>query len=120
MAADDWRSKSPRFQSPQIEKSIALRDALVPIARRHNTTASSIAIAWTLAWPGVTGAIVGARSAEQIDGWIGAASLSLNAQDLDEIALAIERTGAGTGPARPALSQPASSRTSPSFEARAE
>ena len=64
---------------------------------------AAVAVAWTIAWPGVTGAIVGARSAEQVDGWIGAASLKLTGQDLDEIAAAIERTGAGSGPARPRL-----------------
>jgi aryl-alcohol dehydrogenase-like predicted oxidoreductase len=103
MAADDWRPRSANFQTPKLERNIALRNALIPIARRHNTTVSSVAVAWTLIWPGVTGAIVGARSAEQVDGWIGAATLTLTAQDLDEIALAIERTGAGTGPTRPAL-----------------
>jgi aryl-alcohol dehydrogenase-like predicted oxidoreductase len=110
MAPDDWRTRSANFQTPNLERNIALRDALIPIARRHNTTASSVAIAWTLAWPGVTGAIVGARSAEQVDGWIGAATLELTAQDLDEIALAIERTGAGSGPTRPALVKSTSSR----------
>jgi aryl-alcohol dehydrogenase-like predicted oxidoreductase len=103
MAGDDWRPRSPNFQTPKLERNIALRDALIPIARRHNTTVSSIAIAWTLAWPGITGAIVGARSAEQVDGWIGAATLTLDAADLDEIALIIERTGAGSGPTRPAF-----------------
>ena len=103
MATDDWRPRSANFQTPSLEKNIALRDALIPIARRHNTTVASVAVAWTLAWPGVTGAIVGARSAEQVDGWIGAATLTLNASDLDEIALAIERTEAGHGPTRPAL-----------------
>jgi aryl-alcohol dehydrogenase-like predicted oxidoreductase len=49
----------------------------------------------------VTGAIVGARSAEQVDGWIGAAALDLSPADLDEIAGALARTGAGTGPTRP-------------------
>jgi aryl-alcohol dehydrogenase-like predicted oxidoreductase len=102
MAPDDWRSRSANFQTPNLERNIALRDALIPIARRHNTTASSVAIAWTLAWPGVTGAIVGARSAAQVDGWIGAATLELTAEDLDDIALAIERIGAGSGPTRPA------------------
>jgi aryl-alcohol dehydrogenase-like predicted oxidoreductase len=102
MAPDDWRSRSANFQTPNLERNIALRDTLIPIARRHNTTASSVAIAWTLAWPGVTGAIVGARSAEQVDGWIGAATLELTAEDLDDIALAIERIGAGSGPTRPA------------------
>jgi aryl-alcohol dehydrogenase-like predicted oxidoreductase len=61
-------------------------------------------VAWTLTWPGVTGAIVGARSAEQVEGWIGAASLELATEDLDAIATAVERTGAGTGPARPPAS----------------
>jgi aryl-alcohol dehydrogenase-like predicted oxidoreductase len=60
-----------------------------------------VAIAWTLAWPGVSGAIVGARSPEQVDGWIDAAALRLSDQDLDEIAAAFERTGAGRGPTRP-------------------
>ena len=118
MAPDDWRSGSANFQTPKLERNIALRDALVPIARRHNTTVSSIAIAWTLAWPGVTGAIVGARSAEQVDGWIGAATLALAAEDLDDIALAIERTGAGSGPTRPALARSVREESSASLEAR--
>ncbi|MDQ6691075.1 MAG: aldo/keto reductase [Gemmatimonadota bacterium] len=120
MAPDDWRLRSANFQTPNLERNMALRDALIPLARRHNTTLSSIAIAWTLAWPGVTGAIVGARSAEQVDGWIGAATLTLSATDLDEIALVIERTGAGTGPTRPAMIRNADSRheTSDPLEAR--
>jgi hypothetical protein len=39
----------------------------------------------------VTGAIVGARSPQQVDGWIGA-TLNLTSADLEEIAAAIERT----------------------------
>jgi len=101
LAADDWRRRSPEFQSPRLERNLALRDALRPIAKRHGTTVSAVAIAWTLAWPGVTGAIVGARSPEQVDGWIGAATLRLTDDDLDEIAQVLERTGAGRGPVRP-------------------
>jgi aryl-alcohol dehydrogenase-like predicted oxidoreductase len=78
-----------------------LRDALRPIAQRHSTTVSAIAVAWTLSWPVVTGAIVGARSAEQVDGWIRAGEIELTRQDLEEIARAIEETKAGSGPARP-------------------
>jgi aryl-alcohol dehydrogenase-like predicted oxidoreductase len=48
----------------------------------------------------VTGAIVGARSPQQVDGWIDAADLELTGRDLDEIAAAIESTGTGAGPAR--------------------
>jgi aryl-alcohol dehydrogenase-like predicted oxidoreductase len=101
LAPDDWRRRSAEFQSPRVERNLALRDALRPIAARHQTTVSSVAIAWTLAWPGVTGAIVGARSPEQVDGWIDAAALRLTDEDLDEIAAALERTGAGRGPSRP-------------------
>jgi aryl-alcohol dehydrogenase-like predicted oxidoreductase len=100
-AADDWRKRSPEFQRPRLDRNLSLRDALKPIAKRHGSTVSATAIAWTLAWPGVTGAIVGARSAAQVDGWIGAATLKLTAQDLDRIAAAMARTGAGTGPVRP-------------------
>jgi aryl-alcohol dehydrogenase-like predicted oxidoreductase len=41
---------------------------------------------------------VGARSPEQVDGWIGAASIELTGADLDKIVHAIERTDAGVGP----------------------
>jgi aryl-alcohol dehydrogenase-like predicted oxidoreductase len=101
LAADDWRHLSPSFHEPNLSRNLALRDALRPIASRHGTSVSSIAIAWILQWPGVTGAIVGARKPEQVDGWIGAASTSLTPQDLDEIASALARTGAGSGPAQP-------------------
>ena len=98
LAADDWRRRSAEFQPPNVQRNVALRDALVPIARRHDTSVSSIAIAWTLTWPAVTGAIVGARSAEQVDGWIDAASIILSPDDLADIRTALEQTGAGAGP----------------------
>lgn len=102
LPGDDWRRRSPEFNEPKLTRNLALRDALRPIAERHNTSASSIAIAWTLSWPGVTGAIVGARSPKQVEGWIDAARLTLTSQDLDEISAAIRRTGAGAGPLTPA------------------
>jgi aryl-alcohol dehydrogenase-like predicted oxidoreductase len=105
---DDWRRRAPDFQQPNLGRNLLLRDTLRPIAKRHGTSVSAIAIAWTLAWPGVTGAIVGARTPKQVDGWIGAASIALTEQDLDEIASAIVRTKAGAGPVRPG--QPAASR----------
>ena len=101
-ADDDWRRRSPEFRPPRLERNLALRDALRPVARRHGTTVSAISVAWVLSWPGVSGAIVGARSARQVEGWIAAAALDLTPADLDEIAAALESTGAGTGPRRPA------------------
>lgn len=101
MAPDDWRRRGPQFQEPMLTHNLALRDALRPIAHRHGTTVGSVAIAWTLAWPGVTGAIVGARSPQQVEGWIDAAGLALSREDLEEIARAVAQIGMGAGPAMP-------------------
>ncbi|HEY2945601.1 MAG TPA: aldo/keto reductase [Vicinamibacteria bacterium] len=101
LPADDWRSRSPEFKGERLQRNLALAAALRPIAERRGTSVGAVAVAWTLAWPGVTGAIVGARRPDQIDGWLPAAGLELSQADLDEVAAAIERTGAGSGPARP-------------------
>src|ERR1700689_2476569 len=104
LAEDDWRRRAAEFQQPHLGRNLNLRDALRPIAQRHETSVSCIAIAWTLAWPGVSGAIVGARTPSQVDGWIGAAAIQLTRRDLDEIAAAIRESDAGTGPAMSANS----------------
>jgi aryl-alcohol dehydrogenase-like predicted oxidoreductase len=64
-----------------------------------------VVVAWVLSFDGLTGAIVGARSPAQVDGWFPAARLTLTAADLEEIAAAVGRTGAGSGPSRPAEPQ---------------
>lgn len=101
LADDDWRRRASEFNEPGLSRNLALRDALRPIAQRHDASVSSVAIAWTLSWPGVTGAIVGARTPAQVDGWIQAASLELTSAHLKEIAFAISRTEAGAGPDLP-------------------
>lgn len=102
-APDDWRRRAPDFQEPNLSRNLALRDALRPIAQRYDTTVAAVAVAWTIAWPGVTGAIVGARSPQQVDGWIRAGTFKLTTDDLEEISAAIVRTGAGAGPTIPQL-----------------
>jgi aryl-alcohol dehydrogenase-like predicted oxidoreductase len=97
---DDWRRRHPDFTT-NLDANLALADALVPVAKRHGVQPAAVAVAWTLAWDGVTGAIVGARRPDQIDGWLAAADLELTAADLDEIAGAIRETGAGDGPVTP-------------------
>jgi aryl-alcohol dehydrogenase-like predicted oxidoreductase len=101
LAKDDWRSRNPNYQGEALTKNLALADALAPIAAQHRTSVAAVAVAWTLAWPGVTGAIVGARSPEQVDGWLDAATLQLSAADIEAVAQAIEQTRAGAGPAKP-------------------
>jgi aryl-alcohol dehydrogenase-like predicted oxidoreductase len=98
---DDWRARNPEFQGERLAANLALADALLPVAERHRTTVAAVAIAWTLSWPGITGAIVGARSPSQVEGWLPAAELRLSEEDLEEVASAITSTGAGEGPVRP-------------------
>ncbi len=97
---DDWRRNSPDFTTG-LAANLEVAAAMQEVAGRRGTTAAAVAVAWTLAWPGLTGAIVGARLPGQVDGWIGAATLELDASDLDHIAAAIESSGAGEGPSRP-------------------
>jgi len=56
---------------------------LEQVATSRGIPIAAIAVAWVLAQPGVTGAICGARTREQVEGWIDAAEL-----DLDETELA--------------------------------
>jgi aryl-alcohol dehydrogenase-like predicted oxidoreductase len=103
LPANDWRARSPDFTGEALQRNLALADALRPVALRRGVTQGAVAAAWTLAWPGVTAAILGARRPAQLDGWISVATLELSPADLNEIADAIAATGAGFGPATPAL-----------------
>jgi len=98
---NDWRKTSPEFTGERLERNLALADALRPIAEKHGVSMGAIALAWALAWPGLTATIVGARSPAQVDGWIDAAKFELPADDLTAIAAAIEASGAGQGPVKP-------------------
>ncbi len=98
---DDWRKTSPEFTTG-LQANLRVVEAMRSVADRHAAQLPAVAVAWTLAWPGVTGAIVGARRPEQVDGWLPAATMTLDGDDLATIAAAVDASGAGTGPARPA------------------
>jgi aryl-alcohol dehydrogenase-like predicted oxidoreductase len=98
---NDWRKTSPEFIGERLDRNLKLADALRPIAEKHGVSMGTIALAWALAWPGLTATIVGARSPAQVDGWIDAAKFELPADDLTTIAAAIEATGAGQGSVKP-------------------
>jgi aryl-alcohol dehydrogenase-like predicted oxidoreductase len=96
LAEDDWRRGSAEFKEPKFSQSMALVERLRPIASEVGCNLAELAIAWTLAVAGVTGAIVGARSPAQVDGWIGASDLDLSSDVVVEIEKAIDSTGAGS------------------------
>jgi aryl-alcohol dehydrogenase-like predicted oxidoreductase len=102
LSPEDWRSRDVEFKGERLERNLALADALRAVASQAGTTVPAVAVAWVLSWPGISGAIVGARSSRQVDGWLPAATLELSEGELEDIAQAIESTGAGAGPSRPA------------------
>ena len=94
MPADDWRRLTPHFQEPRLTRNLELAELLRAIGQRHGRTPGEVAIAWTLRHPAVTAAIVGMRSAKQVEGVIGAAEFRLSAEEVQEIE-AFLQPGAG-------------------------
>ncbi len=90
---DDWRKRGEEFQEPNLSRNLELADLLGQIGERHGRSAAVVAIAWTLRHPAITGAIVGARRPEQVDGIIDAAEFRLSEEELAEIDAFRSRTG---------------------------
>ena len=66
LGPDDWRSRHPFFQEPQLSKNLQLVDGLRPIAARLGISVAQLVLAWALRDPAMTSAIAGARSPKQI------------------------------------------------------
>lgn len=84
-ASDDFRRNVKDFQEPKLSRNLELVEHLKEMGNRHGRTPGEVAIAWTLHNPAVTAAIVGVRSAKQVDGVIGAAEFRLSADEVTEI-----------------------------------
>ncbi|MDX2045018.1 MAG: aldo/keto reductase [Acidobacteriota bacterium] len=82
---DDWRRRGPQFQEPLLTRNLKIADKLKEIAERHNRSAGEAALAWALANSVVTGAIVGVRNAEQVNGVIGGMEFRLSEEELAEV-----------------------------------
>ncbi len=85
LPADDWRRRAREFTEPRLLRNLRLAELFGRIGARHGHIAGAVAIAWTLRQPAVTGAIVGARGPEQVDGFIGAASFRLGPDEIAEV-----------------------------------
>jgi len=85
LPANDWRGRNPDFTEPNLSHNLALVERLRAIANRHNRSIGEVAIAWALRNPAVTGAIVGARNAQQAEGVMRAGDLHLTEDDVNEI-----------------------------------
>ena len=87
---DDFRRKARNYQEPYLSRNLAIADFLKQIGARHGVTAGVIAIAWTLANPAITAAIVGGRSPEQVAGVWPAAKFRLSKDEMQEIQAFLE------------------------------
>jgi aryl-alcohol dehydrogenase-like predicted oxidoreductase len=85
LPADDWRRGNDLFREPKFGQNLQFVDHLRTIARDHSCSVGEVAIAWTLANPAVTAAIVGMRRPDQVDGIIRAADIKLTEKDLQNI-----------------------------------
>jgi aryl-alcohol dehydrogenase-like predicted oxidoreductase len=79
---DDWRKRSANFQSPKLERNLALVELLREIGKPHGVEPGVVAIAWTLRHPAITAAIVGARRPDQVDGVLPAATFRLSESEI--------------------------------------
>ncbi len=82
---DDWRSRDKDFQEPNLSRNLELVEILRKIGERHGKAPGEVALAWVLANPAVTGAIVGLRRADQVHGTLGALDFRLSPDELAEI-----------------------------------
>ena len=82
---DDFRKRTPNFNEPLLTRNLKIADMLGQIGRGHGRTTGEVAIAWTLRHPAVTAAIVGLRSAKQVDGVIGAMEFRLTPEEIAEV-----------------------------------
>jgi methylglyoxal reductase len=90
-AGDDQRREDPRFSSENRTRVDLLMQVIRPIAVRLGASPSQVVIAWTLAQPGLTFALCGARNPSQARENAGAGRLRLTRNDLEDIAQAIDR-----------------------------
>ena len=68
MPQDDWRRRAPEFNDPRLTRNLRLVELLREIGSSHKVEPGVVAVAWTLHHPAVTAAIVGGRSAQQVEG----------------------------------------------------
>jgi aryl-alcohol dehydrogenase-like predicted oxidoreductase len=88
-ARDDFRSLLPRFTAEGLKANRALVDELEVIARRLHATPAQLALAWLLSRKSWIVPIPGTTKLQRLEENLGAASLTLTADDLRAIEGAI-------------------------------
>jgi aryl-alcohol dehydrogenase-like predicted oxidoreductase len=87
----DTRAKNPWYRGERL-KSVnrVLREVVKPIADHHGVQTAQIAVAWCLARPGITAALVGARNRQQALANVQAGNVNLSTEDVTRITAAFD------------------------------
>lgn len=97
MKSGDFRTFSPRFQASNIDKNLALVEALRKIADTKGASVAQIAIAWVASRGNDIIPLIGARRRDQLNESLGALDLKLSPADLAAIEAAMPaEAAAGT------------------------
>jgi aryl-alcohol dehydrogenase-like predicted oxidoreductase len=87
--APDFRSHLPRFSGENLERNLALVEALRAVAAAKGATVAQIAIGWVLSRGQDIVPLVGARRRDRLAEALGALDLDLTADDLAQIEQAV-------------------------------
>src|ERR1035437_965861 len=85
LPADDWRKRATEFNEPRLSRNLQLVELLREIGNGHNVSPGVVAVAWTLRNPAITAAIVGGRSAQQVEGMAPALDFRLTGDEYSRI-----------------------------------
>ncbi len=85
MPADDWRRKAVEFNEPRLSRNLKLVELLREIGAGHGVQPGVVAVGWTLKHPAITAAIVGGRSAAQVEGLVPALEFRLSDEEFGRI-----------------------------------
>ncbi|MBB4574828.1 aldo/keto reductase [Rhizobium lentis] len=88
-SGDDQRKDNPRFSVANRRKAKDFAEAIRPVAERQGASIAQTVIAWTLAQPGITFALCGARNPAHALDNARAGTLRLSTADLAAIDTAI-------------------------------
>jgi aryl-alcohol dehydrogenase-like predicted oxidoreductase len=94
LVAGDSRARSPRFQESNIDANLALVEALQIVAADKRVSVAQIAIAWVAQQGRDIVPLIGARRRDRLSEALGALELTLTAEDLSAIELAVPRNAA--------------------------
>jgi aryl-alcohol dehydrogenase-like predicted oxidoreductase len=83
--ADDWRRRAVEFNEPRLSRNLKLVELLREIGAGHHVPPGVVAVAWTLHHPAITAAIVGGRSAQQVEGLAPALEFRLSTEEYTRI-----------------------------------